>query len=200
MKIYLVRHGQSVGNVKNLWYGSTDLPLTDLGREQARQAGEKLRGTAFSACYTSPLSRARDTAALVMAGRQEPTVIVPDLREQHMGLLEPKSVPQIRTEDPDFFSALMADWVHICPPEGEPYDTGLAPRVARVLDGLTAKGEDCLVVAHNGPLVFALAHLLGLPMEAAGRFYLKQGCFSMVEIDREHIYNPAHALLRYYKV
>ena len=36
MKIYLVRHGQSVGNVKNLWYGSTDLPLTDLGREQAR--------------------------------------------------------------------------------------------------------------------------------------------------------------------
>ena len=117
-----------------------------------------------------------------------------------MGLLEPKSVPQIRTEDPDFFSALMADWIHICPPEGEPYDTGLAPRVARVLDGLTAKGEDCLVVAHNGPLVFALTHLLGLPMEAAGRFYLKQGCFSMVEIDREHIYNPAHALLRYYNV
>ena len=37
-------------------------------------------------------------------------------------------------------------------------------------------------------------------MEAAGRFYLKQGCFSMVEIDREHIYNPAHALLRYYNV
>ena len=73
MKIYLVRHGQSVGNVKNLWYGSTDLPLSERGRKPARQAGEKLRGMAFSACYTSPLSRARDTAALVMAGRQEPT-------------------------------------------------------------------------------------------------------------------------------
>ena len=54
MKIYLVRHGQSVGNVKNLWYGSTDLPLTDLGREQARQAGEKLRGMAFPPATPAP--------------------------------------------------------------------------------------------------------------------------------------------------
>lgn len=200
MKIYLVRHGQSVGNVQELWYGSSDLPLTDLGREQARQAGEKLREVPFSACYVSPLSRARDTAALVMEGRTEPQIIVPDLREQHMGLFEPKSVPQIRAEDPAFFQALMSDWVHICPPEGEPYDTGLAPRVAKVLDDILAKGEDCLIVAHNGPLVYAISYLLGLPMEAARRFYLKQGCFSMIEVDEEGIYNPSHALLRYYNV
>ena len=200
MKVYLVRHGQSVGNLKNLWYGSSDLPLTDLGREQARQAGEKLRNAAFAACYVSPLSRAHETAKLVMEGRPEPMHIVPDLREQHMGLFEPKSVPQIQAEDPDFYQALMADWVHITPPEGEPFDTGLAPRVAKVLDDIVAKGEDCLIVAHNGPLVFAISYLLGLPIEAAGRFYLKQGCFSMIEIDREAIYNPSHALLRYYNV
>ena len=198
MKIYLVRHGQSVGNVRELWYGSSDLPLTDLGRQQAREAGEKLRGVSFSACYASPLIRAKDTAQLVMEGRTEPMYIVPDLREQHMGLFEPKSVSQIKAEDPDFFQALMADWIHLTPPEGEPFDTGLAPRVAKVLDELVAKGEDCLIVAHNGPLVFAISYLLGLPIEAAGRFYLKQGCYSMIEIDREHIYNPSHALLRYY--
>jgi len=136
----------------------------------------------------------------VMEGRSEPLHIVPDLREQHMGLFEPKSVPQIKEEDPDFYRALMADWVHLTPPEGEPYDTGLAPRVAKVLDELVAKGEDCLIVAHNGPLVFAISYLLGLPIEAAGRFYLKQGCFSMIEVDNEAIYNPSHALLRYYNV
>lgn len=200
MKIYLVRHGQSEGNLKNLWYGSSDLPLTELGREQARLAGQKLRDVTFSACYASPLSRALDTAKLVMEGRPEPMHIVPDLREQHMGLFEPKTVEQIRAEDPDFFRALMADWVHLTPPEGEPFDTSLAPRVAKVLDELAEKGEDCLIVAHNGPLVFAITHLLGLPIEAAGRFYLKQGCYSMIEIDREHIYNPSHALMRYYNV
>ena len=125
---------------------------------------------------------------------------MPDLREQHMGLFEPKSVPQIKAEDPDFFRALMADWIHICPPGGEPFDTSLAPRVAKVLDRIVEKGEDCLIVAHNGPLVFAISYLLGLPIEAAGRFYLKQGCFSMIEIDKEGIYNPSHALLRYYNV
>ena len=130
MKIYLVRHGQSEGNLKNLWYGSSDLPLTELGREQARLAGQKLREVSFAACYASPLSRALDTAKLVMEGRSEPLHIVPDLREQHMGLFEPKSVPEIKAEDPDFYQALMADWVHITPPEGEPFDTGLAPRVA----------------------------------------------------------------------
>ncbi len=200
MKIYLVRHGQSEGNLKNLWYGSSDLPLTELGREQARLAGQKLRDVTFSACYASPLSRALDTAKLVMEGRPEPMHIVPDLREQHMGLFEPKTVEQIRAEDPGFFRALMADWVHLTPPEGEPFDTSLAPRVAKVLDELVEKGEDCLIVAHNGPLVFAITHLLGLPIEAAGRFYLKQGCYSMIEIDREHIYNPSHALMRYYNV
>lgn len=200
MKIYLVRHGQSEGNLKNLWYGSSDLPLTELGRHQARQAGEKLREIDLPVCYVSPLIRARHTAELVLEGRAVPMVVEHDLREQHMGLFEPKSVPQIQAEDPEFFRALMADWIHITPPEGEPFDTGLAPRVARVLDRIVEKGEDCLIVAHNGPLVFALSYLLGLPIEAAGRFYLKQGCFSMVEIDKDAIYNPSHALLRYYNV
>lgn len=35
MKLYLIRHGQSEGNVKDLWYGRSDLPLTELGRQQA---------------------------------------------------------------------------------------------------------------------------------------------------------------------
>ena len=39
MKLYLIRHGQSEGNVKDLWYGRSDLPLTELGRQQAAQVG-----------------------------------------------------------------------------------------------------------------------------------------------------------------
>ncbi len=200
MKIYLVRHGQSEGNVKDLWYGSSDLPLTQLGRQQARQAGEKLREVDFAACYASPLSRAHDTAKLVLEGRDVPLVIEPDLREQHMGLLEPQSVADIKAADPEFFHTLMSNWVRVCPPEGEPFDTGLAPRVAAVLDRVVEKGEDCLLVAHNGPLVYAISYLLGLPMEACQRFYLKQGCYSMIEVDQTAIYNPSHALLRYYNV
>ncbi len=200
MKIYLVRHGQSEGNVRSLCYGSTDLPLTPLGREQARLVGKKLKDVPLAHCYVSPLSRARDTAALVLEGREVPTTPVPGLREQHMGRFESLSVEQIRAEDPDFFQRLMSDWTHTCPPEGEPFDTALAPRVAAALDAIVEAGEDCLIVAHFGPLSYAVAYLLGLPMESCHRFFPEQGCYTLIEVDKERIYNASHALLRHYNV
>ena len=197
MKIYLVRHGQSEGNVRNLWYGISDLPLTDLGREQAAQVGEKLRDVPLAAAYTSPLSRAADTARIALAGREVPLTVVPDLREQDMGRLESMSGADISVFDPEYLRRLEKDWVHVCPLEGEPFDTGLAPRVAAVLDAIVKRGEDCAVFSHNGPLCFAMTYLLGLPIETASRFYLLHGCFSVIEIGPE-IWNEQHALLRHF--
>lgn len=197
MKLYLVRHGQSEGNVKNLWYGVSDLPLTQLGREQARQVGEKLRDIPLAAAYASPLSRALDTARLALADRDVPLHIVPDLREQDMGELETLSVAEIALLDPDYLSRLMGDWVHIVPKGGEPFDTGLAPRVAAALDAIVARGEDCVLFAHNGPLCYAVTYLLGLPIENCSMFYLTQGCYTLIEIDPA-FWNPKRALLRTY--
>lgn len=197
MKLYLVRHGQSEGNVKNLWYGVSDLPLTQLGREQARQVGEKLRDIPLAAAYASPLSRALDTARLALADRDVPLHIVPDLREQDMGELETLSVAEIARLDPDYLSRLRGDWVHIVPKGGEPFDTGLAPRVAAALDAIVARGEDCVLFAHNGPLCYAVTYLLGLPIENCPMFYLTQGCYTLIEIDPA-FWNPKRALLRTY--
>ena len=58
MYLYLVRHGQSVGNERQLFFGAKDYPLTPLGREQAKQAADKLREASFTRCVASPLSRA----------------------------------------------------------------------------------------------------------------------------------------------
>ncbi len=184
MKIYLIRHGQSEGNLRNLWYGITDLPLTDLGRAQAARVGEKLREVPLAAAYISPLCRAGETADIALRGRDEVRrVVVPDLREQDMGELEPLSVEDIRQRDPEYFAHLMENWVKIAPPGGEPFDTGLIPRVSRALDDILARGEDCAVFAHNGPLCYAMAYLLGLPDEATLRFYLLQGCYSVIRLE-----------------
>ena len=82
MRLYLVRHGQSEGNVAKTFHGHTDYPLTELGREQARQAGEKLKDTAFVRCVASDLSRAWDTALSCVAGRGMIPERCPGLREQ----------------------------------------------------------------------------------------------------------------------
>ena len=61
-QIILVRHGQTPWNLDKIFRGSRDIPLNDQGREEARLAGEWLKGETIHAAYASPLSRARDTA------------------------------------------------------------------------------------------------------------------------------------------
>ena len=63
-KVYFTRHGETVWNVENKICGMTDSPLTEKGRAQARELGEKLRtsGLRIDEILYSPLSRAADTA------------------------------------------------------------------------------------------------------------------------------------------
>lgn len=195
MKLYLIRHGQSEGNVRNLWYGLNDLPLTELGRQQAMQVSEKIRDIPLAKAYVSPLQRARVTAELALRYHDIPQIIVPDLQEQDMGELETLSVEEIGRRDPVYLKTIQNDWVHVTPTGGEPYDTGLAPRVAKVLDSIVAAGEDCAIVAHNGPLRYAVTYLLGLPIDAVRQFYLNQGFYTVIEIDPS-IRNATHSMLR----
>ena len=66
MKIYILRHGETTGNVAHLMDGATDVPLTEKGMEQARRAGDSLRDVPFTHFFTSPLSRAIRTMELAM--------------------------------------------------------------------------------------------------------------------------------------
>lgn len=66
MKLYMVRHGQSQTNLEHRFTGQADAPLTELGREDARKAGEKLKGLHFDRVYSSSLSRAADTARIAL--------------------------------------------------------------------------------------------------------------------------------------
>ena len=65
MKIYVTRHGQTELNAKKLMQGRSDNPLNDTGREQARAAREKIGNIKFDALYSSPLSRAVETASII---------------------------------------------------------------------------------------------------------------------------------------
>lgn len=84
--LYLVRHGETDWNRLGLYQGTTDVPLNAAGVRQAERLGERLRGVAFDACYTSPLRRARDTAEAVVGGRALEPIELPELRELSYGL------------------------------------------------------------------------------------------------------------------
>src|SRR5262249_51979641 len=76
-RLLLVRHGQIAANLDARWHGSTDGALTEQGREEARQVAVHLARTrpGFAAVYTSPLQRARDTAAAIAGALGAPLVV-----------------------------------------------------------------------------------------------------------------------------
>ena len=83
-----MRHGKTDWNLLHKLQGQTDIPLNDMGRKMAREAGERYKDIHFDVCYCSPLGRARETAKLVLEGRDVPVIIDDRLAEMGFGIYE----------------------------------------------------------------------------------------------------------------
>jgi 2,3-bisphosphoglycerate-dependent phosphoglycerate mutase len=150
----LVRHGQSLWNLQNRFTGWVDVPLTELGREEARRAGQHLTGVPFDVAYTSALRRAQDTLTIIMevAGIDVPVIQDQALNERHYGDLQ--GLNKKRTAE-----KYGAEQVHIWrrsfstpPPGGEALkDTcdRTLPFFERAILGDIRDGRNVLVVAHG---------------------------------------------------
>lgn len=184
MYLYLVRHGQSVGNVLRTFHGQTDYPLTEEGKRQAAQAAEKLREVSFTRCCASDLRRAWDTALACLEGRAVMPEKCPELREQFVGGMEETTWDEVEEKFPGVRDAYISDWFHVTPPGGESPEEMLA-RVGRCVDRIIETGQDTLIAAHNGSLSLALLHLGVADLEHLMKpeFFFKQGCYSAVEIS-----------------
>ncbi len=86
--IYIMRHGKTDWNAKHKIQGSTNIPLNEEGRIMAQNAGKEYRDIPFDVCYCSPLSRARETAEIVLKGRDVPIIADERLREMSFGVFE----------------------------------------------------------------------------------------------------------------
>ena len=88
MKFYIVRHGQTLFNLKGKVQGWCDSPLTSLGIQQAQWVGKGLKDIPFTQAYCSISERAQDTASYILEGRNLKAEPRKDLKEVHFGTLE----------------------------------------------------------------------------------------------------------------
>ena len=86
--LYIMRHGKTDWNLRHKLQGKTDIHLNDMGIKMAREAKERYKDVNFDICYCSPLMRARETAALVLEGRNIPVIIDDRLTEMGFGIYE----------------------------------------------------------------------------------------------------------------
>ena len=88
MKLYLIRHGETDYNKMKRNQGQIDIPLNEYGRELARKTREGLAEVPFDLCLCSPLSRARETAEIILEGRDIPIITDERLIEISFGRYE----------------------------------------------------------------------------------------------------------------
>ena len=91
--LYIMRHGKTEWNELHKLQGRTDIPLNEEGRQMAKIAGEKYKDINFDVCYCSPLVRAKETAKLVLEGRNVPIIYDERLREMSFGIYEGTNRP-----------------------------------------------------------------------------------------------------------
>lgn len=141
--LYLVRHGQTLFNLKRIIQGWSDSPLTDLGCEQARRAGEylRLRGVAPTEAYASTLTRTNQTIACVWPGLAFGRL--DDLREWYFGEFEAERI-SLMPQRPwrNFF----------CQFGGESQDEVRA-RMVHGLDAVMASSEGCVLAVSHGSAI-----------------------------------------------
>lgn len=175
--LWLVRHGETEWARLGRHTGRTDVPLTDLGREQARAIGHRLAGHRFGLVLTSPLSRAAETATL--AGFGAVATPDPDLAEWDYGALEGRETPDIRADYPGW-TIWRGPW-----PGGETI-RDVAARADRVVARVRSAGGrgDTLVFAHGHLLRILTARWLGLRPESGGLFALDTATISVLGWER----------------
>ena len=174
-QVYLARHGETEWSRLGRHTGRTDVPLTDVGREQAGSLAARLAGHPFALVLTSPLRRASDTARL--AGFGDVVVVDEDLSEWDYGDFEGRRTVEIR-EDLPGWTIWTGPW-----PGAETIDE-VAARADRVIERARAVDGDVLLFGHGHLLRVLAARWLGLPPDQGGRFALTTATLSVLGWER----------------
>lgn len=188
-ELILIRHGETDWNRELRFQGHIDVPLNDMGHEQARRLGLRLASEPVQRVISSDLMRAQQTATPAAQQLGLPVLTTVALREQNYGVAEGLRAEEIQERHPQIWE----DWLlfredHPAMPEGE------SPRAfhARILEALrrilTAhEGQSVLVVTHGGVLDMVWRTAQGLSLSGPRRSQIPNAGLNRVRIaDSAH--------------
>jgi len=166
--LYIMRHGRTDWNDRHKLQGRTDIPLNAEGRRMAEKAAEEYRDVPLDVCWSSPLIRAKETAEIVLRGRNVPIMTDDRLREMSFGIYEgqensfdiPDSPVNVIFKEPEKYTASVGG--------AETFDELFARTGAflrEVIDPLMAQGKDVLIVGHGAMNLSIISQIRRLPRE-----------------------------------
>jgi len=176
-RLIVWRHGNTDWNAGNRVQGQTDVPLNDLGRQQAVDAAELLVRLRPDVLVSSDLRRAADTAAALAALTGLSVAYDERLRERHFGVWEGRTMTEVAETRPEEY----ARWTAGADVIGGDIETldDLGKRVADALQSaadLVPAGGTVVVATHGAAARSGIGHLLGWPREQLRTLRALQNC------------------------
>ncbi len=182
MRMLLVRHAETDWNRERRFQGGRDVPLSATGREQAESAARLLAATPLAAVWSSPLARARDTAAIIAAPHRLAVQEAAAFREMGFGEWEGLTRDEVRERFADAHRA----WVETPQEATWSGAEALAAVRTRALAGLAAlraahQGQTICLVTHGITGRLLILEALGLGLDRLWSFQLSSTGISELE-------------------
>ena len=158
MKFILIRHGKTEANEKHLYCGSTDLSLSDAGKEELRSVHYDIKNVRF---ISSGMKRANETLRILFG--EVPYEVDPRFREVDFGIFEMHSYEELK-DTPEYQTWLTGNNEANIPPQGE---SG-AQMKERVMEAFSEIKEDTCIITHGGVIAAIMENLF--PEENKNRY------------------------------
>lgn len=182
--IYLIRHGQTDWNKKKIFRGRADVPLNEHGRKEAAALGEYLRHVRPTACYSSPLSRARETAEIALRRRSLDIKSDEGIIDIDYGKWQGVSDAEVRKHFSETYRRWQETPQRVKFPGGESLAM-VRRRALASLERIRTENPDGLVyvVAHRVVTKVIMCGVLGLPNAAFWKMRQDNCAYNIIELS-----------------
>jgi alpha-ribazole phosphatase/probable phosphoglycerate mutase len=182
--ILLVRHGRTDWNDAHRFQGRTDIPLNAIGRAQAEKVAARLAAWSMDVIYTSPMTRARETAAAIADLHGKSPVVLDDLAEVNFGSWEGRFFEDIKEQHGDRLQEWLQNPFFCMPEKAETWDS-IRARAERVKETVLGSPHERIVMVSHGGIIRALfVAMLGLDPHTVWNIKTSNCALSGIEVRR----------------
>jgi len=188
-KLVLVRHGESQWNLENRFTGWVDVPLSPKGEQEAKTAGEKLKGIVFKKAFTSLLKRAQNTLGIILDVTGQKNIPVEKsqaLNERHYGDLQGLNKAETAKKFGDEQVKIWRRSYDVAPPKGESLKDTAARTLPYFKETILPSLKDnanIIVAAHGNSLRSIVMDLDKLTREQVLELNIPTGVPIVYEFD-----------------
>ncbi|MGM0365412.1 MAG: histidine phosphatase family protein [Actinomycetota bacterium] len=186
VKLFLIRHGQTIWNLEGKYQGDRDIELTELGIKQAELTARYLKDVEFSNIYSSPLKRTVLTAEKINQNRDREIIIRKNLKEIDFGKWEGLRFSQINERYNEDYQKWLDDPFKNPPTGGENF-THFIKRTSREINAIISENKDGAEVAvstHGGVIVALLVYWLRVPASRWRSLIQRQAAINVVVVHQ----------------